>query len=216
MSMLQRSDSANEPISSSLIIFTRYPTPGKVKTRLIPAVGADGAALLHRQMSQRTLDRARELRERLPVSISVHFDGSDRQQMANWLGADLVYRSQGEGDLGIRMDRSISVAHQQGAERVVLIGTDCPKLTADILVQAFTGLLERDLVLGTALDGGYYLIGMRQPQPELFVDVEWGTDRVLQQTIAIANRLNLEIGYLPTLADIDRPEDLSILSEVDW
>jgi uncharacterized protein len=200
----------------TLIIFTRYPTPGKVKTRLIPAVGAAAAASLHRQMTERTLHQARALQARIPVAISVHFDGSDCQQMAHWLGADLVYQSQGEGDLGMRMDRSISSAHQQGAERVLLIGTDCPQLTADILARAFTELLTRDLVLGGALDGGYYLIGMRQPQPELFVGVEWGTERVLAQTIAIANRLNLAIGYVPTLADIDRPEDLSILSEVDW
>jgi uncharacterized protein len=179
-------------------------------------MGGTAAASLHRQMTERTLRQARALQAQIAATIAVHFDGSDSQQMANWLGADLVYQSQSEGDLGMRMDRSISSAHQQGAERVVLIGTDCPKLTADILVQAFTELLTRDLVLGAALDGGYYLIGMRQPQPELFVGVEWSTDRVLQQTIAIANRLNLEIGYLPTLADIDRPEDLSILSEVDW
>jgi uncharacterized protein len=200
----------------TLIIFTRYPTPGKVKTRLIPAMGDTAAASLHRQMTERTLRQASALQAQIATNIAVHFDGSDSQQMANWLGADLVYQSQGEGDLGMRMARSISSAHQQGAERVVLIGTDCPKLTADILAQAFTELLERDLVLGAALDGGYYLIGTRQPQPELFVGIEWGTDRVLQQTIAIASRLNLEIGYLPPLADIDRPEDLSILSEVDW
>jgi uncharacterized protein len=214
-----------------LVIFTRYPTPGAVKTRLIPAIGAAGAARLHRQMSEHTLDRARELRQRVPVSIAVYFDGSDYQQMAEWLGTDLIYQSQGEGDLGVRMNRSIlrvagdpqrqrsgsanESASEQG-ERVVLIGTDCPALTADILAQAFEQLLDRDLVLGAALDGGYYLIGMRHPQPELFVGVDWGTDRVLQQTIAIANRLNLSIGYLPKLADIDRPEDLSLLKKIDW
>jgi uncharacterized protein len=198
-----------------LIIFTRYPTPGTVKTRLIPAIGAAGAARLHRQMTIRTLDRARELQQLLPVEIAVHFDGSNLQQMADWLGADLIYQSQGEGDLGVRMNRSISTACQS-AERVVLIGTDCPELTADMLAQAFELLLERDLVLGAALDGGYYLIGMRQPQPELFIGVDWGTDRVLQQTLTIANRCNLSIGYTPTLADIDRPEDLPRLAQLGW
>ena len=194
--------------STLLIIFTRYPTPGAVKTRLIPAVGAVSAAMLHRQMTESTLCKARELSQ----PIAVHFDGSDSQQMADWLGTDLVYQSQGEGDLGVRMDRSIASACQS-ADRVILSGTDCPKLTADILAQAFEYLLDRDLVLGVALDGGYYLIGMRQPQPELFVDVDWGTDRVLQQTIDIANSLNLSIGYLPPLADIDRPEDLPLLAQ---
>jgi uncharacterized protein len=198
----------------TLIIFTRYPTPGKVKTRLIPAVGAVGAAMFHRQMTEATLDRARELRQQIPVNIAVDFDGKDRQQMADWLGTDLVYQSQGEGDLGVRMDRSISSASQDGANRVVLIGTDCPELTADILAKAFEMLIDRDLVLGGALDGGYYLIGMRHHQPELFVDIEWGTDRVLQQTIDIANRLNLSLGYLPQLTDIDRPEDLLLLARL--
>ena len=198
--------------STLLIIFTRYPTPGAVKTRLIPAVGTVAAAMFHRQMTEATLCKARELRQRMPGSIAVHFDGSDSQQMADWLGIDLVYRSQGEGDLGVRMDRSIASACQS-VDRVILIGTDCPELTVDILAQAFEYLLKRDLVLGVALDGGYYLIGMRQPQPELFVDVDWGTDRVLQQTIDIANSLNLSIGYLPKLADIDRPEDLPLLAQ---
>ncbi len=196
----------------TLIIFTRYPMPGVVKTRLIPAVGAAGAALLHRQMTESTMGKARELCKRLPVSIAVHFDGSDHRQMADWLGTDLVYQSQGEGDLGVRMDRSISSYCQVGYNHVILIGTDCPELTAEILARAFELLLNRDLVLGAALDGGYYLIGMRHPQPELFVDIDWGTDRVLQQTIDSAKRLNLAIGYLPTLADIDRPEDLPLLT----
>jgi uncharacterized protein len=198
-----------------LIIFTRYPTPGAAKTRLIPAVGAIGAAKLHRQMTENTISQARALSARVPVSIAVHFDGSDRQQMTDWLGTDLGYQSQGAGDLGVRMNRSI-VAACQSTDRVVLIGTDCPELTADILAQAFEQLLSRDLVLGAAVDGGYYLIGMRHPQPELFVDIDWGTDRVLQQTIDIANHLNLSIGYLPKLTDLDCPEDLPLLARQGW
>jgi uncharacterized protein len=229
----------------TLIIFTRYPTPGVVKTRLIPAIGSTRAAILHRQMTESTVQKARKLSEQLPISlaeplcagrcfssllferlrqreasptrrfananrmrIAVHFDGSNYHQMSDWLGADLIYQSQGEGDLGIRMDRSIASACQSGSERVVLIGTDCPDLTVEILAQAFKQLEDSDLVLGAAVDGGYYLIGMCQPQPELFIDIDWSTDRVLQQTISVAQRLNLAVSYLPTLADIDRPEDL--------
>jgi uncharacterized protein len=197
-----------------LIIFTRYPTPGTVKTRLIPAVGAVAAANLHRQMTENTLRQARILAARLPISIEVHFDGDRSQPMADWLGVDLVYQSQGAGDLGVRMARSISKTFPAGAERVVLIGTDCPELTADILDRAFELLQSRDLVLGAAQDGGYYLIGMRQPQPELFVDIDWSTDRVCQQTIDIANRRNLSIGFVSTLADIDRPEDIPRLTKL--
>jgi uncharacterized protein len=197
----------------TLLIFTRYPTPGKVKTRLIPAVGAEGAALLHRKMTIQVLDRSRALPSDLPVTIAVHFDGDNYQQMSDWLGTDLVYQSQGEGDVGARMARSFAAVCQRNSS-VVLIGTDCPELTTDILAQAFDLLhAGRDLVLGGAVDGGYYLIGMRDYHPELFVDIDWSTDRVLSQTVATANHLNLSIGYLPTLTDIDRPEDLSILTQ---
>ncbi len=200
-------------IDHSLIIFTRYPTSGKVKTRLIPAVGAVGAALLHRQMTIQVIDRSRTLQSDLPVTIAVHFDGDNYQQMSNWLGADLGYQSQAEGDVGERMARSFSTACQRSSS-VVLIGTDCPEITTDILAHAFDLLQSgRDVILGGAVDGGYYLIGMRDYHPELFVDIDWSTDRVLQQTITIANRLNLSIGYLPTLTDIDRPEDLPILTQ---
>jgi uncharacterized protein len=200
-------------LDCTLIIFTRYPTPGKVKTRLIPAVGSVGAARLHRQMTVNTLARSQSLQSELPITILVHFDGSYYQQMSDWLGTDLVYQSQGEGDVGERMARSFAAACQSNSS-VVLIGTDCPELTTDILSQAFSLLQAgRDLVLGGAVDGGYYLIGMRDYHPELFVDIDWSTDRVLSQTVAIANHLNLSLGYLPALTDIDRPEDLLILTQ---
>ena len=200
-------------IDRTLIIFTRYPTPGKVKTRLIPAVGAEGAALFHRQMTVQVIDRSRALQSDLPVTIAVHFDGDNYQPMSDWLGTDLAYQSQGEGDVGVRMARSFAAVCQHDSS-VVLVGTDCPELTTDILSQAFSLLQAgKDLVLGGAVDGGYYLIGMRDYHPELFVDIDWSTDRVLQQTVAIAHRLNLAIGYLPTLTDIDRPEDLTILTQ---
>jgi uncharacterized protein len=198
----------------TLIIFTRYPTPGEVKTRLIPAVGTAGAARLHRQMTVAIVDRARSLPTDLAVKIAVHFDGDNYPQMSDWLGTDLNYQTQATGDIGQRMARSFATIGQHNSA-VVLIGTDCPELTTDILVQAFEQLAAgRDLVLGAAIDGGYYLIGMREYQPELFVGIDWSTDRVLTQTVNIAHRLNLSIGYLPTLTDIDRPADLPILIQM--
>jgi uncharacterized protein len=199
-----------------LIIFTRYPTPGATKTRLIPALGAAGAAKLHRQMTERVLKQARALRQQLEIEIAVHYDGGDLQQMVDWLGTDLSYQSQGEGDLGLRMARSISTACESGSDRVVLIGTDCPDITTELLAQAFADLQTRDLVLGAAVDGGYYLIGMCRPQPELFTGIEWSSERVWQQTIEIATKLNLSISLAPKLADIDRPEDLALILGRGW
>lgn len=197
-----------------LIIFTRYPEPGKTKTRLIPALGADKAATLQRQMTEYTLDRVRQLQHQRPTTVEVRFAGGDLNLMKSWLGFDLVYQPQGEGDLGTRMGRSLAVAFQDGIDRAVIIGTDCPGLNAELMTLAFEVQLSHDLVLGPALDGGYYLLGLRYFIPELFIGINWGTSEVLQQTVNIAKKLNLCIAYLPQLADVDRPEDLHIWEQI--
>jgi rSAM/selenodomain-associated transferase 1 len=197
-----------------LIIFTRYPEPGKTKTRLIPALGSIGAANLQQQMTEHTLLQARELQQATGISVEVRFSGGSSQLMRDWLGPDLVYQSQGEGDLGERMERSLADTFQKSAEQVIIIGTDCPKLTSQILTTAFQQLQTVDLVLGPAIDGGYYLIGLRRPIPELFANIDWGTSQVLQQTVAITERYQVSYFFLPILADVDRPEDLSIWQQV--
>ena len=192
-----------------IIIFTRYPEAGKTKTRLIPALGTKGAADLHRQMTEHTLTQVKQLQSSA-ISFEVRFAGGDLQLMQGWLGSDSIYQSQGDGDLGQRMARSLLQAFQSGAEKAVVIGTDCPDVNALILTEAFAKLHDHNLVLGPAIDGGYYLVGLQYPIPELFIDIDWGTAKVLQQTLEIAEKLNLSVAYLPDLADIDRPEDLPI------
>lgn len=202
-----------------LIIFTRYPEPGLTKTRLIPALGAKGAANLQRQMTEYALSKVKELQSAsrrrsgalLPLSVEVRFAGGNLSLMQDWLGCDLAYQPQGEGDLGSRMARSLFDAIQANVERVVIIGTDCPGLNAQIIANAFHHLhLAHDLVLGPAIDGGYYLIGLGRFIPELFTGINWGTAEVLQQTIDIAQKLDLSVAYLLELADVDRPEDLPV------
>lgn len=202
-----------------LIIFTRYPFAGRVKTRLIPAIGAESAADLHRQMTEHTVGQARAWLTSAQAAgaaaaITICIDGGESRLVSEWLGADLDYRTQVGSDLGSRMERAIAEALAVGAERVVLIGTDCPGVSADILCAAFERLQSSDLVLGGASDGGYYLIGMRRRYPELFVGIDWSTERVLAQTIAIAPQLQLAIGYVSTLSDVDRPEDLHLLAQL--
>jgi rSAM/selenodomain-associated transferase 1 len=191
-----------------LIIFTRYPEPGKTKTRLIPALGAQGAAQLHRQMAQQTVETGRKLMQSRSVSLEVRYTGGSLSQMQDWLGSDLIYNEQGTGDLGDRMNHSFQAGFHQGKSSIIIIGTDCIELNTDILNQAFDTLQQQDLVIGSATDGGYYLIGLRRLIPELFQDIDWGTERVLEQTLARCKPLNLSIGNLPQLSDIDRPEDL--------
>ncbi len=191
-----------------LIIFTRYPEAGKTKTRLIPALGAQGAAQLHRQMAQQTVETGRKLIQSRGVSLEIRYTGGSLVQMQDWLGLDLIYSIQGTGDLGDRMNQSFQAGFNQGFSAIIIIGTDCIDLNTDILTQAFDTLKQQDLVIGTATDGGYYLIGLRRFIPELFQGIDWGTEGVLQQTLDRCQPLNLSIGNLPQLSDIDRPEDL--------
>ncbi len=196
-------------IKERLIIFTRYPEPGLAKTRLIPALGAKGAAVLQQQMTEYTLSQVSKLKNNCQ-SVEVRFTGGNLTLMQHWLGSNIIYQPQGEGDLGSRMARSLAVAFQDGIERVVIIGTDCPGLNAHFITEAFEQLHSHDLVLGPALDGGYYLIGLSCFISELFTDINWGTAEVLPQTINIAKMLDKSVTYLPQLADVDRPEDLPI------
>ena len=201
-------------MTETLIIFSRYPEPGKTKTRMIPALGAVGAAQLQRQMTEHTLKTAIALTSSRQVAIEVHFAGGNRLLMQEWLG-EREYVAQASGDLGEKMRSAFDRAFERGSQRVVIIGIDCPDIDRQILTQAFDSLNHHDLVLGVAEDGGYYLIGLNRLVPELFKNIDWGTERVLEQTKNIAKQLNLKFHCLATLADVDRPEDLKIWQKHD-
>ena len=202
-------------MSESLIIFSRYPEPGKTKTRMIPALGAEGAADLQRRLSEHTLVQARKLRQLREIDIQVYFAGGNLDLMKNWLGNDVSYDAQAEGDLGAKMQSAMQDNFAQNKQRVVIIGIDCPSIDSTILEAAFNALEERDLVLGQAEDGGYYLIGLSRLVPELFADISWGTNKVFSTTKAIASNLDLTTAYLPILRDLDRPEDLDLVELID-
>lgn len=193
----------------TLLLFTRYPQPGQTKTRLIPALGADGAAFIQQQMTEQAVVKARQFATSPGRRLEICSTGAGFRSMGLWLGFDLKYRGQGEGDLGQRMLRAVEGAFSHGADSVIVIGSDCPALSLDYLEQT-AALLKSgaDLVLGPAYDGGYYLIGMRKVVPSLFENVPWGSENVLSVTLKAARRLDWRIEQLSPLADIDRPEDL--------
>ena len=197
-------------MSETLIIFSRYPQPGKTKTRMIPALGADGAAQLQRKMTEHTLNTAKQLLSNRNITIEIHFAGGDIELMRQWLGKDLQYVPQVAGDLGEKMRSAFDRAFSLDGQRVVTIGIDCPDIDSTILNNAFDSLQTHDLTLGSAEDGGYYLIGLNRAVPQLFDNINWGTERVLEQTKNIAEKLDLQVHYLPTLSDVDRPEDLAL------
>ncbi len=175
-----------------IAVFTRFPTPGAAKTRLIPAIGAGAAAALHRRLVERTLAVVRAS----GLDFALHVTGADAPAFTGWLGA-LAVVPQGGGDLGARLARAPAPT--------LLIGTDCPDLTAPHLRDAADIVNSGTPCIGPAEDGGYWLLGLPMPRPELFIDMPWGTNSVFAATHA---RLP-EAVILPVLADLDRPEDLA-------
>lgn len=193
-----------------LIIFTRYPEPGTTKTRLIGALGAGGAAELHRQMTEMAVGVARELKNSTGIAIEIQFAGGDDSKMRQWLGNDIEYAAQIGLDLGERMDNAFQAGFDQGYDRIVIVGSDCPELTSDILKEAFQALNHDPVVLGPAADGGYYLIGLKQRLSNVFQGIPWGTTNVLEATRNALSCLNVSFAQLKRLSDVDTPEDLHI------
>jgi rSAM/selenodomain-associated transferase 2/rSAM/selenodomain-associated transferase 1 len=197
-----------------LIVFTRFPQPGSVKTRLIPALGDNGAASLHKAMTEHTLRWADSLSGLDPDSLEVRFDGGTQILMKQWLGEKRRYVEQGEGNLGHRMGRAFQESFQIKSQRVILVGTDCPQLTAFHAKEAFSALNTYDMVIGPSEDGGYYLIAFRRYVPELFVSIEWGTEAVFEKTMERAEQQNLDVHVLGKLQDVDTPADIPVWDKV--
>lgn len=197
-----------------LLIFARLPEPGKTKTRLIGAFGAERATELYRALAQRSLTTAQRFAAERGCALTVCFSGGDAPAMSAEFGGDFFYREQvGEG-LGDRLIHATHQAFAAGASRVVVLGTDCHELNEAALSQAFATLhgsvdaAGHDVVLGPARDGGYYLIGLKQPLPQLFEGIDWGTERVLEQTRRIAGHIGKRCALLGPLSDVDLPEDV--------
>jgi rSAM/selenodomain-associated transferase 2/rSAM/selenodomain-associated transferase 1 len=202
-------DEGQEP-RERLIVFTRYPESGTTKTRLIRTLGAGGAAELHRRMSQNAVARAKEALKHRPLAIEIRFDGGNKRLMKGWLGRGVELSKQTGDDLGERMYNCFVEAFENGFERAVLAGTDCPAISADIFDRAFQALDRSDVVLGPASDGGYYLVGMKRAIPQLFAGITWGASDVLQQTTRVADKLGLQVGLIDLLNDVDRADDLHV------
>lgn len=192
----------------SLVLFTRLPRPGQAKTRLIPALGAEGAAELQRQMTRLAVARAWAFCAAAPGRrLVIAYDGGSERAMRDWLGR-LNYLPQGEGDLGERMQRAVVGEFQRGARSVIVIGADCPRLHPGVLESAASTLETSDLIFGPATDGGYFLVGLRKLASEIFTNIPWGTPEVLASSVRRAQQVGLEPARLETLPDVDEPDDL--------
>ena len=191
-----------------LLIFARLPKAGANKTRLIPAIGAENATLVYRQLVERTLSQARHLASEQGGQVTVCYTGGSACEVRTVFGDDLVYCEQVGQSLGDRLQLATKAAFDVGAKRVVVIGTDCPSLTSSDLRSAFEQLAAHDIVIGPAQDGGYYLIGLNAECASLFADIDWSTPQVLEQTLHKTTELSLRVHQLGMLPDVDYPEDL--------
>ena len=180
-----------------LVLFARYPTPGAAKTRLAPMLGAKAAAALHARLVEQALATLRAV----GLPVEVHITGASARRFARWLGEDVVFVDQGEGDLGSRLARV--------APPAVIVGADIPDLAVAHLRTAADAVAAGRIALGPAEDGGYYLIGLPAPADDLFDAMPWGTDQVLAETLARLDARRIAPVLLPELADLDRPEDLA-------
>jgi uncharacterized protein len=199
--------------STALIVFAKAPVAGQVKTRLIPALGAAGAAALAGRMLAHALDAAMSAGFG-HVELCAAPDAR-HPALARWAGLPgLALTDQGEGDLGHRMQRALTRALRHHP-RALLIGSDVPALDGHCLAQAAVALAEHDAVFVPTLDGGYALVGLCRPAPQLFAGLAWSSPQVMAQTRAMARQTGLRWAELPAVTDIDEPADLSHLP-VGW
>jgi uncharacterized protein len=191
--------------SHALVVFARAPELGRVKTRVAAELGAHAALSAYRRLADHVM-AAVQGGERYSLTVAYTPPDAERQ-MRQWLGWSVSLTPQAEGDLGDRMQRAIADAISNGAERVVVIGTDCPDVTAATVEEAFARLADADIVLGPATDGGYYLIGMSRLHRSVFDDVPWSSPETLRVTLARVRAAGLSVAQLEERRDIDTADD---------
>ncbi len=205
------------PHKTAIVIFAKAPIPGQVKTRLCPPLTGDEAATLHGSFVLDTLERTKAAVSKLKLSFDRYLACAPSTKlvffkiMEERQGVKLI--DQEGDDLGSRMHQAFEVIFARGYQHVLIVGTDVPSLPLDYYKQALALLDKHDVVLGPALDGGYYLIGLNKPAPALFENIPWSTGQVLARTREKAAPLGLSIGLLPEWRDVDTIEDLRALIE---
>lgn len=192
-----------------IVVFAKAPYPGFAKTRLIPALGVEGAAALAARLLEVTL-AACLASEADKVELSTLPDFQD----VRWQGSEphesIITSSQGPGDLGKRLYHAVSRSIDSG-ERVLVIGADCPTLSVSILNEAINNLRAADAVMVPATDGGYVLFGLNRYDSRLFSGIPWSSSTVANVTLARCAELEYDVTLLTELRDIDEPEDLASL-----
>ena len=211
---IESSRAKNRPSAETLTVMAKAPRPGLVKTRLAEALGVDAAAALYRAFLHDTAELANAVRSLRPaMAAALCFSPADAGDEFGFdEGAFDLAIAQRDGDLGARLTGIYEDLFAARHELVVTIGADSPTLPPSLVAGAFDRLEDgADVVLGPTSDGGYYLVGLRAPRPELFHDMPWSTDRVLAATLERAGALGLETAILDDWYDVDTHDELSRL-----
>ena len=193
------------PTQTRIVIFAKAPIPGEAKTRLIPAIGAERAAMLHAALVERALETASFTGHDVELCCTPDASHSFFQQCVE--DFDCTLSEQRDGDLGVRMLAAMEDVLAD-FDFVVIVGADCPSVTPKHVKQAIAALVEHDVVLTPAEDGGYVLIAARRVGTSMFDGINWGSGSVLAQQRKALKIAGLSFVELETLWDVDRPEDL--------
>ena len=191
----------------AIVFFLKFPEPGKVKTRLAAAVGSEHAMMIYRWMVETSWENAEGPWQRL-LSVA---PADKTEEFNQWLTPDFPAFAQVEGDLGKRIDNTVNMLFDRGFSKVLCVGGDCPTLDRELYAEAFRKLDIFDVCLSPATDGGYVMIGMNQPQPDLFNRIEWSTEYVMEQTLEAAGQTGLSVGTTRAFSDVDTIEDYELL-----
>ncbi len=186
-------------------LLMKYPWPGKVKTRLAKDLGPVKAALAYMRMADTIFRNVSQNGGSYEVEV-FYSPETMRRGFEGWLGTRELTPQEGR-DIGEIMCNALTCMFDSGATKAAVIGADIPGLSADIIKQAFLKLDDSDVVIGPAWDGGYYLIGMKSPHPDIFRDIRWSTEEVLRETAAVIERIGLRCETLEPLSDVDTLED---------
>ncbi|MFC1561751.1 TIGR04282 family arsenosugar biosynthesis glycosyltransferase [candidate division KSB1 bacterium] len=197
--------------TNALVIFAKYPEPGKVKTRLSPELSPVTAAHLYRAMVEDIT--AEHIGSELYDTILYVDPDAARAFFRDLFGPNVIIRTQKGNDLGSRMMNTFAETFKAGYENTVIIGSDCPGITFGTVRRAVRSLKNNRVVIGPSEDGGYYLIGMSRLVPELFCDMEWSTENVFRQTVSRLDAMEITCSLLEKKYDIDSFHDLENLRD---
>jgi rSAM/selenodomain-associated transferase 1 len=192
-------------VSRALLIVAKRPVPGQTKTRLCPPLVPDEAARLYECFLRDTLDVARAVPH---VTRHIAYLPHGESAYFHQLAADFVLVPQVGDSLGERLDHALTHCLRDGFERAVIMDSDSPTLPPAYVAQAFDVLDDADVALGPCEDGGYYLIGVKRPQPRLLREVRMSTSNVLRDTLSLAEQAGLRVSLLPMWYDVDTVQEL--------